>query len=146
MQQSMTSLVSATSRSAVPLTAVDEMSTTGDGILMKGKLLCAIYMKWFSRRVSMSEATQEHLRLRQTRLSWRQFEAVLRHDRLQLYLVTVSGTKKTMFVIQDVHCIIEFGYQNTTTCSYNLSSTTKKEEYSQCSFEPCITFGFHLAT
>ena len=57
-------------------------------------------MEWYSRKhFTTNETTNNHsnnnnnnnIRLRQTRLRWREFEAVLKVDRLELYLVTVSN-------------------------------------------------------
>ncbi|KAI9323296.1 hypothetical protein BX666DRAFT_1885406 [Dichotomocladium elegans] len=87
--------------SAIPLTSMSEIHDT-EGARMRGPVLCAKYMKWFSRQTSVSEDKQFHqLRLHQTRLRWREFDAVLWADRLELYVKTnfVLKTRRLAHVI-----------------------------------------------
>ncbi|KAI8139288.1 hypothetical protein BJV82DRAFT_257555 [Fennellomyces sp. T-0311] len=87
--------------SVIPLTDDGLSDSSNDGILMKGRLLCAIHMDWYSRRMSANETSYNHVRLRKSRLRWREFEAVLKADRMELYLVTnlVIKTRRLAHVI-----------------------------------------------
>ncbi|KAI9266625.1 hypothetical protein BDA99DRAFT_27247 [Phascolomyces articulosus] len=100
--------MSSVALSAIPLTEdshsiCNSNETSNGGILMKGRLLCAIHMEWYSRRRASAhhETSDNHIRLRQSRLRWREFEAVLKVDRLELYLVTnlVIKTRRLAHVI-----------------------------------------------
>ncbi|GAN07400.1 hypothetical protein MAM1_0159d06897 [Mucor ambiguus] len=59
-----------------------------DQVLMQGLVLCTRTAQWYTKKKS----TTRELQLRKTRLRWRQFKAVLRPDKIELYHVTTSAT------------------------------------------------------
>lgn len=54
--------------------------------IKQGLVLCTRTEEWYTKKKS----TMREVQLRKTRLRWRQFRAVLKPDRLELYHVTVS--------------------------------------------------------
>lgn len=58
-------------------------------IIKEGLVLCTRTAEWFTRKKS----TMREVQLRKTRLRWRQFKAVLKPNRIELYHVTVSLQK-----------------------------------------------------
>lgn len=92
LSASCTSLHSARYSCVVPLTEVKQEAASDE--VKRGQLLCAVQISWYSRRASGSETCRNHLQLRQTRLRWREFDAILKQDRLDLYLTTVSVHKE----------------------------------------------------
>lgn len=58
-----------------------------DQILKQGLVLCTRTAQWYTKKKS----TTRELQLRKTRLRWRQFKAVLRPDKIELYHVTVCN-------------------------------------------------------
>lgn len=59
-----------------------------DEIIKQGLVLCTRTAQWYTKKKS----TTRELQLRKTRLRWRQFKAVLRPDKIELYHVTVCIT------------------------------------------------------
>ncbi|CAO3612594.1 unnamed protein product [Mucor fragilis] len=57
-----------------------------DQILKQGLVLCTRTAQWYTKKKS----TTRELQLRKTRLRWRQFKAVLRPDKIELYHVTTT--------------------------------------------------------
>lgn len=60
---------------------------TKDMIIKQGLVLCTRTEEWYTKRKS----TMREVQLRKTRLRWRQFKAVLKRDRIELYHITVSA-------------------------------------------------------
>lgn len=63
----------------------EQRPVQNDRVLKQGLVLCTRTAQWYTRKKS----TTRELQLRKTRLRWRQFKAVLRADKIELFHVTV---------------------------------------------------------
>lgn len=54
--------------------------------IKQGLVLCTRTEEWYTKK----KTTMREVQLRKTRLRWRQFKAVLKRDRIELYHITVS--------------------------------------------------------
>lgn len=57
-----------------------------DHVIKEGLVLCTRTAEWYTKK----KTAMHEVQLRKTRLRWRQFKAVLRPNRIELYHVTVS--------------------------------------------------------
>ncbi|CEP17660.1 hypothetical protein [Parasitella parasitica] len=70
----------------IPVVEVERRSTQDDKVIKQGLVLCTRTAQWYTKRKS----TTGELQLRKTRLRWRQFKAVLKPDKIELYHVTTT--------------------------------------------------------
>jgi hypothetical protein len=59
---------------------------TQNNTIKQGLVLCTRTAEWYTKKKS----TMREVQLRKTRLRWRQFKAVLKPNKIELYHVTVS--------------------------------------------------------
>lgn len=57
-----------------------------EAVIKQGLILCTRTEEWYTKK----KTTMREVQLRKTRLRWRQFKAVLKPNRIELYHVTVS--------------------------------------------------------
>jgi hypothetical protein len=89
-------------------------------IIKQGLVLCTRTAQWYTKKKS----TTRELQLRKTRLRWRQFKAVLRPDKIELYHVTVciAVANFTMHSLEtNVNIHIDHLSSYTTNCTCYLS-------------------------
>lgn len=77
--------------SRIPLLQTKRIAKKRNVIIKKGFLLCAMKMSWYRSEQNLTGELASSVSLRQNRPRWREFEAVLYYDRLELYAITVSG-------------------------------------------------------
>lgn len=70
----------------IPLIEEHNILYNKQSIIKEGLVLCTRTEEWYTKK----KTTMREVQLRKTRLRWRQFKAILRTDRIELYHVTVS--------------------------------------------------------
>jgi hypothetical protein len=65
-----------------------------DEIIKQGLVLCTRTEQWYAKK----RTRVKEIKLRKTRLRWRQFQAILRTDRLDLYHSTVNNPNQKLII------------------------------------------------
>lgn len=89
-------------------------------IIKQGLVLCTRTAQWYTKKKS----TTREIQLRKTRLRWRQFKAVLRPDKIELYHVTVCTAIINFYMHSletNVNIHLDHLSSDTTKCTCHLS-------------------------
>lgn len=78
----------------IPIIEKKQRHYEKDEIIKQGLVLCTRTEQWYAKK----RTRVKEIKLRKTRLRWRQFQAILRTDRLDLYHSTVNNHNQKLII------------------------------------------------